>query len=301
MSSLSLTPTPNSSIALGSQWKDKVVTDLHDVTRFPNTITQLCLSYLSPFAVSSSVKVDEELHFTVQDMQVLCMADFGLRHVTGQELLENECLDGMNYGCSLNLSPYRLKRAIGEGSALIGVFENSVHGGIDRFEKGVDAFIDNCLSYDIRATSSGLVLDRSTGADFLKVLDVTRFMIVKYPMYILPADYNAWGDGLGRFPKANAGASDVMPLPVLECSNCCEKEEMEKALSRAQFDEIEKRVVSKTRTLIIQKLRAETSGFFKGNEGDDIKASREQFVTDVLKLEVPKAEQPSFFSRCTIL
>lgn len=203
----------------------------------------------------------EELHFTVEDINNLGKCCLGLRHVSTSEEAQREAENGFNNGCSLNISP-QISQLTGLGGrewSSITVQEQDEY--VQCFEKGIDRFIKNCLTYDIINGNAPLIQLKITKMkDVAQFVNTCRFSIVEYPNDYLNAvrDFDLWGNGLGRYPKFSIAGKNITPLaPVkLEDIGYSEEELDDVIMDSNQNDALINRMIICYRDTLIRSIRS---------------------------------------------
>ncbi|MFI5334044.1 MAG: hypothetical protein ACHQT8_02625 [Chlamydiales bacterium] len=271
---------------------NRAICDIRDVTFLSERVASLCLSFLFaqdditgvPRNILQAKNKEEELYFTAEDLTLLCNGIFGLRHLTGQEPFEKECAQGMDQGCSLNLTPERTSRAKAEGGLLKweeGFAEwarQSPRTAIFRFQDGVDDFIGACIDMDLYNT----LQPGQPASSLFKVVTATRFLFVRYDQQLHTSDASSYGKGLGRYPKFDLPYTNIKPIPPLSIDECATPQELEGVLTDQNADVYQRRLVTKYRTRLLRELRAGAADFFR-NRMPAENYERDLFATWYLK------------------
>ena len=169
-------------------------------------------------------------HFSTEDIDFLAKKCLGLRHLSDKRTwLDESSWQGVPWGCSLSLAPHQAVFSKIDKKDWSEMSPADRQKLLPYFEKGVDNFINASLTYDFRFMKPSepegellLVQDSESDGDLdLRVYSLVNhwantccFSIVKYESFERSVDHNAWGLGLGRFPKMCIKAEDITRVPI---------------------------------------------------------------------------------------
>lgn len=203
----------------------------------------------------------KELHFTVEDIDNLAKCNLGLRHVSTPEEAEKEAEKGVNYGCSLNISPkigqLRGKKEERNWSKIPVAERDEI---AQCFEKAIDVFIKNSLVHDIWEGKAPMIdFGKTKMSAVAQLVTTTRFSIIDYLELFkyCVTDFSAWGKGLGRYTKYSIPAKQITRLPPvkLEDLGYTDKELDDMIKDDDHKDELFRRMIVCYRNTIIQTIR----------------------------------------------
>lgn len=145
----------------------------------------------------------EELHFNWEDIDKLAKRKLGLRHVSTPEEFEKEFRKGVLNGCSLSITPQESRLQEMNERSWKEITVNDRDAFAEAFEKGVDEFIGQSLTYDkMRGFGTFMTLGQTRVEEVAILVNTCRFSLIDYEKHIVkPTDLDSWGKGLGRYPK----------------------------------------------------------------------------------------------------
>jgi hypothetical protein len=187
---------------------------------------------------------------TKQDILQIGRALIGYRHVTGEKLAQENATKGIFGGCALNISfcgaesdydkaPFKdldLRVGLGEECQSL----------IDQYEKAITSFIANAISMDLQALSY---------EELMNSIESTRFMLIK-PYGFKASDMSRF-DGLGRWPKSNTPAKDVILLEPLRREEIPQEYNEKSCSSPNQLNTLFSYITSLYRRRLLHYLRTE--------------------------------------------
>jgi len=191
-------------------------------------------------------------HITPNDILKIGPALIGYRHVSTEELAQDNARNGFRQGCSLNISFCKCESSYDNAK-----FENldlrvasgeDVAALIGEYEAAITQFIRNSILMDREELFA-------TYGDLFATLDQTRFMIIKTGWH-KAADVSGYG-GLGRLPKENVGPEGVTLLRRIgrEELAFCRKPDRERITCPQELEALVSHTASHYRRELLRYLR----------------------------------------------
>lgn len=194
-------------------------------------------------------------HFTAEDIVHIGGAKLGYRHVSTEEHAQSDAMDGIDYGCALNISFGPSEHR--DEEELFKDLDKRVTNGEDcnelikKYNDAITEFIMNAMSMDLRTREAS---EGFTYLDFISTIDTTRFMLTK-PRYMATDMPNYWG--LGRFPKETILSQNVHLLRrcTLEDLDISESDYDRTIITSNEFDLLKKYIASHYRKILLETIR----------------------------------------------
>lgn len=149
-------------------------------------------------------------HFTSKDITKIGRALIGYRHVSTEELAQNNTQKGIPDGCSLNISFCSSEtddRTFFENLDLKIINGENCDVLIKQYEDAITQFIFNSIGMDLYDTPR-------TYATLFASINKTRFMLVKTGWFKAADAPGYWG--MGRFAKEKINPEGVILLPRIK-------------------------------------------------------------------------------------
>ena len=212
---------------------------------------------ISAASSSTSVKTLEEKHLLF--LQRL-MAKVGLRHVTGEKAWKVELQNGVQFGCSLNLSPGTSKMHDIECDDATQIRQlrkkewaeadpTTKAKRLNRLQKSIDGFVRFCIGMDCVDRNAAARRTTNSVDSLYHSANETRFELVLYDKDQSPVDCDpSWSPnhfGLGRYPKQSILAKKLHAVTAVS---------QKEVNLRASASSIETYLVEKHRTHILEAL-----------------------------------------------